>query len=127
MILVVGGGIGGLSLAVALAKRGVPCELVEREREWTTVGAGIALYPNGLRALRSLGLDRAVEDAGATIHRVQTMARDGTVMNHIDPHVSTREGEGAYGTMGEGVTVDAIGNIYVGEVSISGMTMFMPM
>ena len=54
-------------------------------------------------------------------------ARDGTVTNFIEPHVSTREQDGTHGTMGEGVTVDALGNIFVGEVSISGMTMFMPM
>jgi DNA-binding beta-propeller fold protein YncE len=53
-------------------------------------------------------------------------ARDGTVTNFIEPHASDREGEGAYGTMGEGVTVDAAGTIYVGEVSLSGMTQFMP-
>jgi sugar lactone lactonase YvrE len=54
-------------------------------------------------------------------------ARDGTVTNHIEPHASDREQDGAYGTMGEGVVVDASGNIFVGEVSLSGMTMFMPM
>jgi sugar lactone lactonase YvrE len=54
-------------------------------------------------------------------------AKDGTVTNHIEPHPSTREGEAELGTMGEGVAVDALGNIFVGEVSISGMTMFMPM
>jgi DNA-binding beta-propeller fold protein YncE len=54
-------------------------------------------------------------------------ARDGSVTNFIEPHASDRDGEGAYGTMGEGVAVDAAGNIYVGEVSLSGMTMFMPM
>ena len=54
-------------------------------------------------------------------------AKDGTVTNFIEPHPSTPEGEAEYGTMGEGVTVDAMGNIYVGEVSLSGMTMFMPM
>jgi len=30
------------------------------------------------------------------------------------------------GTIGEGITVDAAGNVYVGEVSINGMTMLMP-
>jgi hypothetical protein len=54
-------------------------------------------------------------------------AKDGTVTNFIQPHPSTREGESEVGTMGEGVAVDAMGNIFVGEVSISGMTMFMPM
>jgi sugar lactone lactonase YvrE len=52
-------------------------------------------------------------------------ARDGTVQNFIEPHASDREGETALGTMGEGVAVDAAGNLYVGEVSLSGMTMFM--
>jgi hypothetical protein len=54
-------------------------------------------------------------------------AKDGAVTNFIEPHPSTREGEAEYGTMGEGVAVDAMGNIFVGEVSINGMTMFMPM
>ena len=50
-VLIVGGGIAGLSLATALRQRSIDCEIVERDAEWTTVGAGIALYPNGLRAL----------------------------------------------------------------------------
>ena len=52
-------------------------------------------------------------------------ARDGTVHDFIPPHPSDREQDDAHGTMGEGVTVDAAGNIFVGEVSLSGMTMFM--
>jgi 2-polyprenyl-6-methoxyphenol hydroxylase-like FAD-dependent oxidoreductase len=80
VILVVGGGIGGLSLVNALARRGIRCELVEREPTWTTVGAGIALYPNGLRALGALRLDVAVEQAGAVIRRVRTMDRVGAVL-----------------------------------------------
>ncbi len=50
-------------------------------------------------------------------------ARDGSLKAFIPPH----ETDSPYGTIGEGVTVDADGNIFVGEVSISGMTMFMAM
>ncbi len=50
-------------------------------------------------------------------------ARDGSVQAFIPPH----ENDSPYGTIGEGVTVDAAGHIFVGEVSINGMTMFMPM
>lgn len=50
-------------------------------------------------------------------------ARDGSLSAWVPPH----EGRPPYGTIGEGITVDADGNIYVGEVSIDGMTMFMPM
>ena len=66
-VLIVGGGIGGLCLAAALTRHGIACEIVEREPAWTTVGAGISFYPNGVRALRRLGLGEAAVSAGATI------------------------------------------------------------
>jgi sugar lactone lactonase YvrE len=49
-------------------------------------------------------------------------ARDGTLTAWVPPH----EGRPPYGTIGEGIAVDAAGNVYVGEVSVDGMTMFMP-
>jgi 2-polyprenyl-6-methoxyphenol hydroxylase-like FAD-dependent oxidoreductase len=82
-VLIVGGGIGGLCLAGALTRRGVACQIVERDPEWTTVGAGISFYPNGLRALRRLGLADAAVAAGAVIDRVRTCARDGTVVSEF--------------------------------------------
>jgi sugar lactone lactonase YvrE len=51
-------------------------------------------------------------------------AKDGTLSAFIPGHAEVSE---EYGTIGEGVAVDANGNIYVGEVSVSGMTMFMPL
>ena len=50
-------------------------------------------------------------------------ATDGSIKGFVPAH----ETDGPYGTIGEGVIVDASGNIFVGEVSLSGMTMFMPM
>ena len=82
-VLIVGGGIGGLCLAAALRRRDIASEIVEREPAWTTVGAGISFYPNGVRALRQLGLDDAVVSAGAVIHRVRTCDREGNVVNEI--------------------------------------------
>ena len=55
-ILIVGGGIGGLATALALAKHGVPSLLVEQAKEFAEIGAGIQLGPNGFRALETLGL-----------------------------------------------------------------------
>lgn len=43
--------------------------LVERSTEWRAEGGGIAVQPNGIRVLRGLGLEAAVEEAGARIHR----------------------------------------------------------
>ena len=50
-------------------------------------------------------------------------ARDGSIQAFVPAH----ETDSPYGTIGEGVTLDAAGNIFIAEVSINGMTMFMRM
>ena len=64
-ILIVGGGIAGLSAAAALRQKGFDPELVERELEWSALGAGIAIQPNGARVLQSLGVFAEIEEADA--------------------------------------------------------------
>src|SRR5262245_44215650 len=59
-ILVVGGGIGGLAAAYALAHKGFPVRLLEQAPEFREVGAGIQLGPNIFRALERIGLKDAV-------------------------------------------------------------------
>jgi hypothetical protein len=66
-ILIVGGGIAGLSLATALDRHGFASELVERRPAWPTAGAGIALHANAGRMLRTLGLGEAIARAAATL------------------------------------------------------------
>ena len=68
-VLIVGGGIGGLSLATALQRRGCAAELVERSPAWPALGAGIALHANGVRMLRGLGLGEAIDQASAVLRR----------------------------------------------------------
>jgi len=80
MILIVGGGIAGLALGAALSQRGIACELIERESTWTTVGAGITLYPNGLRALAALGLAEDVQRAGSPVDIVRTLNSQGELV-----------------------------------------------
>ena len=63
-ILVVGGGIAGLTIARALALRGAQVRLQETAPELTEVGAGIQITPNGGAVLRALGLWDAAEAAG---------------------------------------------------------------
>lgn len=62
--LVIGGGIGGLATALSLRQVGYEVEVFERAPELTEVGAGIALWANGLRALDRLGVGDAVRGAG---------------------------------------------------------------
>jgi salicylate hydroxylase len=59
-ILIAGGGIGGLALALALASRGRPSIVLERQREFAAEGAGIQIGPNGVRALQALGVADAL-------------------------------------------------------------------
>ena len=60
-ILLVGGGIGGLAAALALAQGGVATQLHEQSPEFTEVGAGIGLGPNAVRRLRTWGLWEALQ------------------------------------------------------------------
>jgi salicylate hydroxylase len=60
-ILIAGAGIGGLSAALALIKRGFSVRLIEQARELAEVGAGVQISANGARALFSLGLEAALE------------------------------------------------------------------
>jgi 2-polyprenyl-6-methoxyphenol hydroxylase-like FAD-dependent oxidoreductase len=84
-VLVSGGGIGGLAAATALTRRGIEVDLVERSTVWRTDGAGITLNPNGERALRDLGLDGAVVEAGHRLARLRLMDTSGSVIGEF-PH-----------------------------------------
>ena len=62
--VIVGGGIGGLAAAVALRRVGIDAHVYERALELrSNVGTGIALWPNGVNALRTIGPDVAQEVA----------------------------------------------------------------
>jgi 2-polyprenyl-6-methoxyphenol hydroxylase-like FAD-dependent oxidoreductase len=58
--LVIGGGIGGLSLARELSLRGLPVAVLERAAQLDPVGAGIIMNPNAMRVLEANGLADAL-------------------------------------------------------------------
>lgn len=65
-MLVVGGGIGGMSAAIALRKLGVHVDLVDLDPHWRVYGAGITITGATLRAFQALGvLDSVVRSAYA--------------------------------------------------------------
>ncbi len=83
-ILIVGGGIGGLTLAAALRRHGFTPELIEHNPVWRTIGAGMAMQPNGVRVLRALGLGAAVERAGTVIRHWDYCDQRGSVLAETD-------------------------------------------
>ena len=62
---IVGGGIGGLTLALALRSRGWRAEVFEQAPEFGEVGAAVALSANGTRVLRELGLRERIASCSA--------------------------------------------------------------
>ncbi|MCI3278776.1 FAD-dependent monooxygenase [Streptomyces cylindrosporus] len=63
--IVIGGGIGGLTAAVALHQSGRRVTVLERASTLEPVGAGISLAPNSLRALDVIGLGDEIRDLAA--------------------------------------------------------------
>ncbi len=55
-VLVVGGGIGGMSAALAMAKNGVTVTLIDADPAWRVYGAGITITGMSLRAFDELGV-----------------------------------------------------------------------
>ena len=85
-ILIVGGGIAGLTLASALHQRGFKPELVERSPTWDhiAIGAGIAMQPNAMRMMRNLGMNAGIEQAGCVIRRLGFCDQQGEVLCETD-------------------------------------------
>ena len=63
-VLIVGGGIGGLTLALSLHAAGIECEVFEQTAEIRPLGVGINVLPHAMRELTELGLQDRVVAAG---------------------------------------------------------------
>jgi 3-hydroxybenzoate 6-monooxygenase len=84
-VIVVGGGIGGLSAAFAMTRKGLRVRVLERAAEFGEVGAGIQIAPNCTRILNAYGLlDEAKELGVLPVSMVMKDAVDGTVLTSLD-------------------------------------------
>jgi 2-polyprenyl-6-methoxyphenol hydroxylase-like FAD-dependent oxidoreductase len=83
-ILIVGGGIGGLTLAALLHRRGRECLVLERSSRFAPVGAGLVLQPNAIKALRIGGIESAVAGRGAALQRLQLRDQRGRVLSSVE-------------------------------------------
>lgn len=67
--IIIGAGIGGLTAAIALAKKGINVKIYEQATEIREVGAGILVAPNGLKVYEKLGIANDVIAAGKTFEK----------------------------------------------------------
>src|ERR1700691_3417851 len=65
-VLIVGGGVAGMSCAIQMRKAGIAVDLIEIDPTWRSYGAGISITGPTLRALRTVGVLDEVLEAGAT-------------------------------------------------------------
>jgi 2-polyprenyl-6-methoxyphenol hydroxylase-like FAD-dependent oxidoreductase len=82
--VVVGGGIGGLTAAVALRQVGWRVTVLERAARFGEIGAGITLLSNGLRCLDAIGLGDAVRGSGLPMLAIGMRTAAGRWLSRID-------------------------------------------
>jgi 5-methylphenazine-1-carboxylate 1-monooxygenase len=75
-IIIVGAGIGGLTLGLALHAAGIPCRIFESAAEIRPIGVGINLLPHATRELAALGLE-------ADLARIAIETKDATFFNRF--------------------------------------------
>ena len=76
-ILVIGGGIGGLTSAIALRRAGHRVEVIEKDPDWSVYGVGIIQQSNVVRAMDQLGLLDDYVAAGFGFDQVEVFRPDG--------------------------------------------------
>jgi 2-polyprenyl-6-methoxyphenol hydroxylase-like FAD-dependent oxidoreductase len=75
-IIIVGGGIGGLTLGLALQAAGIPCRIFESAAAIRPIGVGINLLPHATKELAALGVEPALA-------RIAIETRDATFFNRF--------------------------------------------
>ena len=80
-IAIVGAGLGGAAAATLLQKAGFDVEVYEQAPEFSRLGAGIHVGPNGMKVFRRMGLEKALEDMGS--HPDFWLSRDGNSGDYL--------------------------------------------
>lgn len=70
-VIIIGGGIGGVTAAIALKRAGMDVTVYERAEELREVGSGLPLWTNALRALHTIGLSDELEKLGVQVTSVR--------------------------------------------------------
>jgi 2-polyprenyl-6-methoxyphenol hydroxylase-like FAD-dependent oxidoreductase len=91
--LIVGGGVAGLAAAIALRRVGVEVVVFEQADELrkVSVGGGLHIWPNAIKALRQIDLGDRVEAIGSVVERSQFRTWQGDLLADLDIGTSSRK------------------------------------
>ena len=79
-VLIQGAGIGGLTLAIAMARKGYTVRIVERASGLSEIGAGIWMAANPMQVFDRLGFAEKIMAAGWTVHRLTLQDYNGDIL-----------------------------------------------
>ena len=82
-IAIIGGGIGGLTAALALQQSGFEAEVFEQAPELLEVGSAIAIWSNATRVLQRLQLAEKIFECGGIVKELRWMDQNGFLLNRV--------------------------------------------
>jgi FAD-dependent urate hydroxylase len=82
-VAIVGAGIGGLAAHLACRQAGFTIEHFERQQPLGPAGAGMILWPNGVKVLRGLGLGKRIEQIGCTPDRLVVRSNQDEILKEF--------------------------------------------
>jgi 2-polyprenyl-6-methoxyphenol hydroxylase-like FAD-dependent oxidoreductase len=82
-VIIIGGGIGGLSVAIALKQRGIDYEVYEAAAELKEIGAGIWVPPNAMNVFERLGIGGKIKSAGTLMEEIAVGNHRGEIYQTI--------------------------------------------
>src|SRR5919199_1779154 len=93
--IIIGGGIGGLTAAIALQQRGIDVHVYEQAPEIREVGAGLVMSANALQVLDWLGLAEIIQRKGWSLQKGLITKPDKSIIQQVDVEsISQRFGYG---------------------------------
>src|SRR4051812_3761288 len=81
---IVGGGIGGLTLAIAMQRKGYTVTVYENATQIKPLGAGLALAANAVKALSAIGICEDVLTKGKIIRKLLIKDQYGSILSETD-------------------------------------------